>query len=145
MSLIYNTLCFKCISTSNFAHFLSNTHVNDNVSISNNNTDKMYKLEPMINQLNSNFVKLHNVSHHVSVDESIILFKSWNTLKEVSNCGHWVMWMVICIISKFIKEIIKCLLMSQCASVLAQVHSEYIDLQNLYMASAFRVFLARYW
>ena len=36
-----------------FAQILSNIHVNDNAAISNNNTDKLYKLRPMINQLNS--------------------------------------------------------------------------------------------
>ena len=45
-----------------FAQILSNIHVNDNAAIPNNNTDKLYKLRPMINQLNWNFVKLYNVS-----------------------------------------------------------------------------------
>ena len=49
-----------------------------------NNTDKLYKLRPMINQLNSNFVKLFNVSHHVSVDESMILFKGRSAIKQSS-------------------------------------------------------------
>lgn len=39
--------------------------MNDNVSIPNNNTDKLYKLRPMINNLNSNFAKLYNLSHHL--------------------------------------------------------------------------------
>ena len=64
-----------------FAQILSNIHVNDNAAIPNNNTDKLYKLRPMINQLNSNFVKLYNVSHHVSVDESVILFKDRSAIK----------------------------------------------------------------
>ena len=55
--------------------------MNDNAAIPNNNTDKLYKLRPMINQLNSNFVKLYNVSHHVSVDESVILFKDRSAIK----------------------------------------------------------------
>ena len=37
-------------------------------TIPNYNTDKLYKLRPMINQLNSNFVIFYNVSHHVSID-----------------------------------------------------------------------------
>ena len=45
-----------------FAEMLSNIHVKDNAAIPNNNTDKLYKLRPMINQLNWNFVKLYNVS-----------------------------------------------------------------------------------
>ena len=56
--------------------------MNDNAAIPNNNTDYLYKLRPMINQLTSNFVKLYNVSHHVSTDESMILFKSWSAIKQ---------------------------------------------------------------
>ena len=65
-----------------FAQILSNIHVNDNAAIPNNNTDKLYKLRPMINQLNSNFVKLYNVSHHVSVDKSMMLFKGRSAIKQ---------------------------------------------------------------
>ena len=65
-----------------FAQILSNIHVNDNAVIPNNNTDKLYKLRPMINRLNSNIVKLYNVSHHVSVDESMILFKGQSAIKQ---------------------------------------------------------------
>ena len=65
-----------------FAQILSNIHVNDNAAIPNNNTDKLYKFRPMMNQLNSNFVKLYNVSHHVSVDESMILFKGLSAIKQ---------------------------------------------------------------
>ena len=63
-----------------FAQILSNIHVNDNAAIPNHNTDKLYKLRPMVNQLNSNSVKLYNVSH-VSVDESMILFKGQSAIK----------------------------------------------------------------
>ena len=56
--------------------------MNDNALIPNNNTDILYKLTPMINQLNSNFVKLYNVPHNLSVDENMILFKDWNSLKQ---------------------------------------------------------------
>ena len=38
-----------------FTQILSYIHVNDNAAIPNNNTDKLYKLRLMINQLNSNF------------------------------------------------------------------------------------------
>ena len=36
----------------------------------------------MINRLNSNIVKLYNVFHHVSVDESMILFKGQSAIKQ---------------------------------------------------------------
>lgn len=65
-----------------FSQILTNIHVNDNASMPKNNIDKVHKLRPMINQLNSNFVKLHNVSHHVSLDEITIYFKGRNNLKQ---------------------------------------------------------------
>ena len=65
-----------------FAQILANIHVNNNASVPNNNTDKLFKLRPLINQLNSNFVKLYNVFHHVSVDESMVLFKGRSSLKQ---------------------------------------------------------------
>ena len=55
--------------------------MNDNAAIANNNTDNLYKLRRMINQLNSTFVKLYNVFHHVSVDESMIV-KGWSAIKQ---------------------------------------------------------------
>ena len=63
-----------------FSQILINIHVNDNASIPNNNIDKVHKLRPMMNQLNSNFVKL--VSHHVSIDQITIYFKGRNNLKQ---------------------------------------------------------------
>ena len=63
-----------------FSQILINIHVNDNASMPNNNIDKVHKLRPMMNQLNSNFVKL--VSHHVSIDEITIYFKGRNNLKQ---------------------------------------------------------------
>ena len=51
----------NALSRNRFAQILSNIH-NKNAAIPNNNTDKLYKLRPMINQLNWNFVKLDNVS-----------------------------------------------------------------------------------
>ena len=56
--------------------------MNDNAAIANNNTGNLYKLIPMINQLNSNFVKLYNVSHHVSGDENMIFFKGQSAIKQ---------------------------------------------------------------
>ena len=65
-----------------FAQILSNIHVNDNAAIPNNNTDKLYKLRPMIHNLDSNFVKLYNVFHRVNIDESMILFKGRSAIKQ---------------------------------------------------------------
>ena len=46
------------------------------------NKDKLYKLHPLINSLNDNFIKLYNVSRQVSIDESMILFKGRSSLKQ---------------------------------------------------------------
>ena len=61
---------------------LSNIHEKDNAAIPNNNTDKLYKLRPMIHNLDSNFVKLYNVFHRVNIDESMILFKGRSAIKQ---------------------------------------------------------------
>ena len=59
---LISTFVSNALPRNRFAQILSNIHVNDNAAIPNNNTDKLYKLRPMINQLNWNFVKLYNVS-----------------------------------------------------------------------------------
>ena len=64
-----------------FAQILSALHVNDNTAQPKNNTDKMYKLRPLLDSLNTNFMKLYNVSKRVSVDESI-LFKGRSSIKQ---------------------------------------------------------------
>ena len=65
-----------------FAQILSALHVNDNTAQPKNNTDKMYKLRPLLDSLNTNFMKLYNVSKRVSVDESMILFKGRSSIKQ---------------------------------------------------------------
>ena len=52
-----------------FLQILSNIHVNDNRSVPKNKTDKLYKLRPLIDHLNMNYMKLYNVSRQVSIDE----------------------------------------------------------------------------
>ena len=61
---------------------ISNIHVNDNNAMPQGNKDKLYKLRPMINSLNDNFIKLYNISRQVSIDQSMILFKGRNSLKQ---------------------------------------------------------------
>ena len=65
-----------------FLQILSNIHINDNNAMPQGNKDKLYKLRPLINSLNDNFIKLNNVSHQVSIDESMILFKGRSPLKQ---------------------------------------------------------------
>lgn len=65
-----------------FSQILSNIHINDNYAIPADNKDKLYKLRPLIDSLNHNFVQLYNVSRQVSIDESMILFKGRSSLKQ---------------------------------------------------------------
>ena len=65
-----------------FLQILSNIHINDNNAMPQGNKDKLYKLCPLINSLNDNFIMLHNVSRQVSIDESMILFKGRSSLKQ---------------------------------------------------------------
>ena len=65
-----------------FSQILSNFHLNDNSSIPSDNKDKLYKLRPLITTFNDNFTKLYNVNEHISLDESMILFKGRSSLKQ---------------------------------------------------------------
>lgn len=75
-------LVTNAMSRNRFEAILSNIHCNDNLHIPNNNTDKLYKLRPVITKLNENFQTLYKTTRRVSVDESIILFKGRSTLKQ---------------------------------------------------------------
>ena len=59
-----------------FGQILSNLHVNDD------NQDKLYKLRPLIEAMNTNYVKLYSVSRRQSIDESMILFKGRHSIKQ---------------------------------------------------------------
>ena len=56
------------MSRNRFGHILWNLHVNDNAQIPQNNTDKLYKLRPLIASLNDNFLKLYDSSRYLSID-----------------------------------------------------------------------------
>ena len=58
-----------------YQQILANLHVNDNNAMPENNTDKLYRIRPFVDALNNNFILLYNVNEHISVDESMILFK----------------------------------------------------------------------
>ena len=75
--LVSNTM-----SRNRFQQILSNLHLNDNNAMPKDNTDKLYKLRPFIDRLNDNFMTLYNVNEHVSIDESMILFKGRSSLKQ---------------------------------------------------------------
>ena len=65
-----------------FAEILLHLHVNDNLLMPRDNTDHLYKLRPLIESLNSRYVRLYNISKQVSIDESMILFKGRSSLKQ---------------------------------------------------------------
>ena len=65
-----------------FKQISSTVHVNDNTAQIKNSIDKMYKLRPLLDSLNTNFMKLYNVSKRARVDESMILFKGCRSIKQ---------------------------------------------------------------
>ncbi|KAG5900222.1 hypothetical protein JTB14_008104 [Gonioctena quinquepunctata] len=74
-------LVAKTMSRNRFQSILSNLHLNDNSIIPNNNTDKLYKVRPLINSLNSTFMNYVG-EQEMCVDESIIKFKGRSSIKQ---------------------------------------------------------------
>lgn len=72
----------NAMSRNRFDAILSNIHVNDNAQIPVNNTDKLYKIRPMIDTLNETFSRYYHGTREMSVDESMILFKGRSSLKQ---------------------------------------------------------------
>jgi len=62
---------------------ISNLHVNDNSQIPTDNTDKLYKVGPMVSALSVHFSKVYNGIRELSIDKSMILFKQHNPLKLI--------------------------------------------------------------
>lgn len=65
-----------------FDKILSCLHVNENHNIPANCTDKLYTLQSMIDSLNESFMNCYDGTRELSVDESIVLFKSRNSMKQ---------------------------------------------------------------
>ena len=65
-----------------FAQILANLHVNDNTAKPADCKDKLYKLRQMIGKLMKITQQLYNASEHLSIDESMILFKGRSSLKQ---------------------------------------------------------------
>ena len=65
-----------------FGQILANLHVNGNAAIPDGNKDKLYKLRPLIEMMNNNYMKLYNVSQKLNIDESMILFKGHHSIKQ---------------------------------------------------------------
>lgn len=79
-----------------FLNILANLHVNDNSKLPKDNTDKLYKLRPMITALNNNFKSLRTPGQSLSIDESTVKFKGRSTLKQFNpnkpNKRHFKIW-----------------------------------------------------
>lgn len=65
-----------------YKQILSVIHLNDNLSIPDNNRDKLYKIRPLITTLNENFQKLRLPDQFQSIDESMVRFKGRSSLKQ---------------------------------------------------------------
>ena len=65
-----------------FMEILSHLDMNDNLLMPRYNTDRLYKLRPLIESLNNCYIKCYNISKQVSVDESMILIKGRSPLKQ---------------------------------------------------------------
>ncbi|GBM86783.1 PiggyBac transposable element-derived protein 3 [Araneus ventricosus] len=70
------------LSRNRYFQILGNLHVNDNEVIPKQNTDRLYKIRPLMDKLNKNFQSLRMPHQTQSIDESMILFKGRSTLKQ---------------------------------------------------------------
>ena len=57
-------------------------HINDNDAKTTDNKNKLYKLKPLLDSINSRFPELYKVTREVNVDESMILFKGRSSIKQ---------------------------------------------------------------
>lgn len=77
VKLISNT-----IPRNRFDLILSNLHVQDNTLIPPNNTDKLFKLNPLIDYCTDKFSKSYYGTKKLSIDESMIVFKGRSSMKQ---------------------------------------------------------------
>lgn len=70
------------MSRNRFDNILSNLHVQDNSLIPTNNKDKLLKLRPFINYCNEIFSTSYHGTRELSIDESMIIFKGRNCMKQ---------------------------------------------------------------
>lgn len=70
------------MSRNTFQKILQNLHCNDNTSLPSNNKDKLFKLRPIIDKLNTSFRNHYFGTRQLSVDESMVKFKGRSTLKQ---------------------------------------------------------------
>ena len=71
----------KAMTRETFKFILGNLHVNDNQKMDKTNPNKLYKIRPLLNHLNSKFVERLQ-AENLSLDESMIKFKGRSSLKQ---------------------------------------------------------------
>lgn len=79
---LHNPLISTTMPRDRFAAILSNLHCNDNSKIPPNCKDKLYKIRPVVDQLNQKFHECYHGTRELSVDESMIKFKGRSVLKQ---------------------------------------------------------------
>uniref|UniRef100_A0A0B6ZX71 PiggyBac transposable element-derived protein domain-containing protein n=1 Tax=Arion vulgaris TaxID=1028688 RepID=A0A0B6ZX71_9EUPU len=72
----------KAMQRDRYFEILANLHVNDNSAIPKDNCDKLFKIRPLIQDLNRNFQMLRLPNEVQSIDESMVLFKGRSSLKQ---------------------------------------------------------------
>lgn len=77
-----NPLICKTMSRDRFRAILTHLHCNDTSAMPPNCKDKLYKLRPVIDELNRKFQESYNGTRELSVDESMIKFKGRSVLKQ---------------------------------------------------------------
>nr|CAI5844958.1 unnamed protein product [Callosobruchus analis] len=70
------------MSRNRFEQILSNLHCNDNTQLPADNRDNLYKLRPLITELNRSFRMLYIPTRKMRVDESMILFRRHSSIKQ---------------------------------------------------------------
>ncbi|XP_063613725.1 piggyBac transposable element-derived protein 3-like [Penaeus indicus] len=72
----------EAMARDRFMSILSKLHLNDNSKMNPNNKDKLYKLRPLIENLNRIFLDIRSPGEQLSVDESMIRFKGRCSFKQ---------------------------------------------------------------
>jgi len=75
-------LISDAMSRKRFDDILCFLHINNNNARPIDNKDKLYKLRPLLDSINSRFLELYKVTREVRVDESMILFKGRSSIKQ---------------------------------------------------------------
>lgn len=75
------TFVQETMTRNRFQAILSFLHINDNTRIPKNNTERSYKVRPLIEELNSQFIYYYR-GQNMSVNESIIKLKGRSALRQ---------------------------------------------------------------